>query len=120
MRLVKRMNEIEQTYEREAIKQYNKANRGQRGSAAIRFRDWQLQRLYGRGIALTLEPNLVLYPAAIRRDASGLLDHCGQTEGQLLQRDAETWQDNDPGEPGQALTAGLPGEPNQWTTIRET
>jgi len=115
--LIKWINPREQNYEREAIRQYNRRNRGQRGSAAIRFRDWQTQRLYGRGVGIIVSPTLTFYPPAIARDASFILDHCTMDEGQLLQRANDSWAEITTPTAGQVLTAAAPGSQNTWTTL---
>lgn len=115
--LIKRLSPVECNYEREAIKQHNRTHRGQRGSAAIRFRDWQMQRLYGRGVAITVSPELTFWPWGVNQDASKILDWCTDVQGNLLQRSAETWEDIPHGTEGQLLTAGSPAQANQWTTL---
>lgn len=113
--LIKVLHPRECEYEREAIRQHNRTHRGQRGSAAIRFRDWQTQRLYGRGIAINVSPTLTFYPPAVSRDASLILDWVTDFEGQILQRGALTWQDIPHGQPGNYLTSGGPSQPNHWS-----
>lgn len=115
--LVKRMNPREFEYERAAIEQYNRTHRGQRGSAAIRLRDWITQRLYGRGIAIDAPDGITYYPPAVRRDASFLLDHTTAKPGQLLQRTAQQWGAIPQGQPAQLLTSNGPGNANAWQTI---
>lgn len=115
-RLIKRLTAQETIYEQDTIRQYNKENRGQRGSAAIRFRDWETQRLYGRGVGIIIRPGLTIYPPAISRDASFILDWTTQTPGQILQRGSTQWTEITHGTPGQLLSAMGPGSENQWTT----
>jgi hypothetical protein len=112
--LIKRITAWESNYERNAIRNYNRHNRGQRGSAAIRFRDWQTQRLYGRGVAIIVNPQLTIYPPAIARDASAILDHCTWIYGQVLQRAADDWREVNTPTENYVLTAQGPGLPNAW------
>lgn len=114
--LIKALHPIETLYEREAIKAHNRRNRGQRGSAAIRHRDWLTQRIYGRGIALTSDIDIVFYPPAVARDASFIMDHAGAVPGQFMQRSAEGWDGGTTGLPGQILTSNGPGNANTWET----
>lgn len=112
--LYKRLHPREIEADRAAIEAHNRTHRGQRGSAAIRLRDWVTQRLYGRGVALTLDDSRVVYPAAIARDASHILDHVTDQPFQLLQHSGQEWGAITPGTPGAILTAGAPGSPNVW------
>jgi len=113
-RVIKALGPKETDYERRALANHNRTHRGQRGSAAIRFRDWQTQRLYGRGIAFVVDSTLTLYPPAVSRDASFILDHVTADPGQLLQRSADEWTATGIPEPDLVLTAGAPGNPNTW------
>lgn len=112
--LIKRMHPREYEAERDAIKAHNQANKGQRGSAAIRLRDWITQRLYGRGAAFTTPEGIIFYPPAIHRDASHILDHVAADPGQLIQHAASEWGAIPAGAPGARLTAGSTGQPNHW------
>jgi len=115
--LIKRMIFRETENEREGIIQHNRTHRGQRGSAAIRLRDWQTQRLYGRGVAVTTSMNVVFYPPAIKRDASNIMDHVTAEHGQLCQRQLDRWTDSALPSAEYVLTAGPTGQPNTWTLI---
>lgn len=115
--IIKRLTPFETEYAREAVKRHNQNHRGQRGSAAIRLRDWQTQRLMGRGIAINVNPQLTFYPWAVAQDASYILDHVADAPGQLLQRQGQQWGPIPHGAPGQFLTAGPPGNPNSWETM---
>lgn len=115
--LIKWLTSFETDYARRAVKAHNDANTGQRGSAAIRLRDWQTQRLYGRGVAVIVNNALTFYPAAVGRDASFILDWCTYEHGQILQHNGTDYGPiNAPAE-GDLLTAGGPGQPNTWDTI---
>lgn len=116
-RLIKWLSPWETLYPREAIKEHNKANTGQRGSAAIRLRDWHTQRLYGRGVAVTVDRNLTFYPPAVQRDASFILDHTTPFHGQVMQHNGETWAEIEQGLPGQVLTSGGPAAANLWADM---
>jgi hypothetical protein len=112
--LIKRLDPVETEYEREEIKQHNRTHRGQRGSAAIRFRDWQTQRLYGRGLAIDTDIGITFYPPAIHRDATDILDHVTDDTNYMITRNVTEWQGLAPGIAGQILTAGAPGQPLIW------
>ena len=113
-RLIKQLGPHETEYERQAIKNHNRTHRGQRGSAAIRFRDWQTQRLYGRTVAITTPEGITFWPPAVARDASFILDHVTDQDGQILQNAGPEWGPIDHGLEGQVLTAQGPGQPNAW------
>jgi len=115
-KLIKALGPTETMYAREALAEHNRTHRGQRGSAAIRFRDWQTQRLYGRGIAITTDEGITFWPAAVRRDASFILDHVAAGVGQLLQRNATEWGPIPHGTDAQLLTSQGPTLPNIWQT----
>lgn len=115
-RIIKALHPRETEYEREAIKEHNRTHRGQRGSAAIRFRDWQTQRLYGRGIAFTTPIGIIFYPPAIQRDASLILDWVSMEPGQILQHQGDEWGSIQHGQPGDILTSAGPDQPNFWDT----
>lgn len=112
--IIKWLTPHETEYIREAIKEHNRTHRGQRGSAAIRLRDWQTQRIMGRGIAVVVSPQLTFYPPAVARDASLILDWVAPFPGQILQRTGQQWEAIPSGDPGDVLTAGGPGQPNSW------
>jgi len=112
--IIKRLSHHETIYERQALINHNRTHRGQRGSAAIRFRDWQTQRYYGRGVAIVADNGITFYPWAVSRDASYVLDHVTADHGQVLQRAAQQWQDIPHGQPNDVLTAGAPGSANSW------
>lgn len=77
-----------------AIKTHNRANRGQKGSAAIRARDWHHQRLMGRGFAFDLPDGRTIYPPGVHRTASKLLDHLNGRPGAFISKtDGKWWSD---------------------------
>lgn len=115
--LIKWLTHWETAYERQAVADHNRTHTGQRGSAAMRLRDWQTQRLYGRGIAINVSPYLTFWPPAVSRDASFILDHTTAEPGQLLQRQLLSWTEGSPGLAGDVLTAGSSGQPNKWLPI---
>lgn len=116
-KLIKWLTSFETEYARRAVKAHNDANTGQRGSAAIRLRDWQTQRLYGRGVAVTVDQYLTFYPAAVARDASFILDWVTYFHGQLLQRNDSEWGPIDNGTPGQVFTSNGSGAQCSWNDI---
>lgn len=102
---------------RDALRRHNRRNRGQRGSAAIRMRDWQHQRLSGRGWAIRARNGIVFYPPAVRRDASHLLDHTSDDDGQFLIRGPDQWQALPPGQAGQVLISDPSGPGASWADL---
>lgn len=115
--LIKRLHPRESEHEREALRNHNRNNRGQRGSAAIRLRDWQMQRLYGRGILIDLPDGLKIYPPGISRDAARILDHVAAAPGSLLTRGTDEWTSTDTGQAEQVLMAGSAGSLPSWQTF---
>lgn len=115
--LIKRLHPRAIEYERQAIKEHNDAHRGQRGSAAIRLRDWQTQTIMGRSLCVHLTNGITFYPPAVHRDASQILDCATQDPGAILMRDQHFWNHNPTLKPGLALTAGSPGNPAQWAPL---
>jgi hypothetical protein len=115
--LIKWIGSKESEYERQAILDHNRTHRGQRGSAAIRFRDWQTQRLYGRCVAITTDSGIVFYPPAVSRDASFILDHATAEHGAILQRTVDKWGAIAQGSPGDVLITGSIGQSNSWFTL---
>lgn len=113
-RLIKWLAHWETNYARKAIAEHNRTHRGQRGSAAIRFRDWQTQRLYGRGVAVTTDENIVFYPAAVSRDASFIMDHTTSDNGQISQRASSSWGSIAGGNSEDLLYSAGAGNPNYW------
>jgi hypothetical protein len=116
-RLVKWLTHWETNYAREAVKAHNDANTGQRGSAAIRLRDWQTQRMYGRAVAVIVDSKLTFYPTAVGRDASFIMDHTTADHGQISQRTTEDWEAITMGEPNQYLLSGGPGANNYFSDL---
>lgn len=114
--LIKWLTPYETEYAREAVKRHNASHTGQRASAAIRLRDWQHQRIMGRGIAINVSPELTFWPPAVARDASFIIDHVAAEPGELMQRQSAEWGPIERGQPGQFLTAGAPGQPAAWQT----
>lgn len=91
-RATKLLSEGETRYMREAIRQHNKNHAGQRGSAAIRQRDWHHQRISGRGFAFDTPEGIVSYPAGVSRTASHILDHLEPEPGDLAARQSDQWR----------------------------
>lgn len=100
-----------------ALRRHNQTHAGQRGSAAIRHRDWQHMRMSGRFFAITLPGGLIAYPPAIKRDASKMLDHTTDTPNTLATRGPLEWQGTPPGEPGTFFTASEAGQSPAWKPI---
>lgn len=76
---------------RDALDQFMRENRGVRGTAAVRFRDWQTSILAGRQWAFDSPGNKPLYPAAVVQDVSDLLDNLEPRYGSLLTRAPGGW-----------------------------
>lgn len=90
-RVLKNLQELEISAMREGIRKHNKSHRGQRGSAAIRQRDWHHQRMMGRGFAFDLPDGRTLYPPGVHRTASKLLDHIAADPGEIALRLDSRW-----------------------------
>lgn len=116
-RAVKLLQAEEVNDMREALRRHNQRNRGQRGSAAIRMRDWQHQRMTGRGWAITVPGGPIFYPPAVARDASHILDHTSDDEGQFLIRTTENWQCIPPAQAGQLLISDPSGPGASWADL---
>ena len=115
--LIKRLDCRDTLPEREGLRVHNQTHRGQRGSAAIRYRDWITQRLYGRGVAVTTPIGVTFYPPGVSRDATAILDHISDQPGAILQRDLSGWSSPAIGHLGQVLTAGSAGQPATWQPL---
>lgn len=113
-RLQKLLRDEEISSMREAIKNHNRTHRGQRGSAAIRFRDWQHQRLAGRGFAFDFADGLTVYPPGVARTASHLLDHIDERETSLATRTASEWTGLRPTGEAQLLVMNEAGDNAEW------
>lgn len=116
-RIIKNLNEFETRAMREGIRQHNKEHAGQRGSAAIRQRDWHHQRLMGRGFAFDLPDGTTLYPAGVHRTASKLLDHIADLPGELAHRQADSWDGVPPPTSRSVLTQAQDGSGAFWNQI---
>ena len=115
---VKLLSEDEVGDMRKALAVHNRKNVGQRGSAAIRMRDWQHQRLTGRGFAIDTDIGITFYPPAVRRDASHMLDHTIRIDGTFLTRAPEAWDAIPTGNPGDALFSDTSGQGAKWSPIQ--
>lgn len=97
---VKRLLPIETNAMRAAIEHQNRTHRGFKGSAAIRLRDIELQRLYGRLWALQLPDGRVLHSEQVAQEISDVLDWCAHEPGAMLQRGGDIWTRTAASEPG--------------------
>lgn len=88
---INRLIPREQIPMREALNRWNKRVRGQAGSAAIRYEDWQTARLYGSSWALQLPDGTVLHSQAMRQRVSDWLDWICDHEGAVLMRGPNSW-----------------------------
>lgn len=82
----------EQLPMRQAIIEQNRTHRGFKGSAAIRFRDIEVQRLSGRLFGIILPDGTKLYHPVVRQDVSDQLDWITAEPGALLVRGASIWE----------------------------
>jgi len=89
--LIKKLNSRERIPMGDAIEAVNKANRGLRGSAAIRLDDLDTARLSGRLYAWRFPDGGVAYPAAAHYDAARRLEWFEPMVGSILTRTEETW-----------------------------
>lgn len=87
-----------------AVAEHARTHTGVRGSANIRYRDVETQRLAGRLWAIALPDGRVLYPAAVRQDMSTALDWIEPPIGALLTRTTESWLPTNQCEVGAVLT----------------
>lgn len=81
----------EQIPMREAIARYNQTVRGQAGSAAVRYEDWQTSRLYGSSWALRLPDGTIVWSQAQRQRVSDWLDWICDEPGAVLERGPYSW-----------------------------
>lgn len=97
---VKRLQPEETNPMREAIAHQNRTHRGFKGSASIRHRDIEVQRLYGRLWALVLPTGEVLHSIQVAQEISDALDWISDQPGAALQRDSDRWSNGTPSSPG--------------------
>lgn len=101
---VKHMHEREVTPWREALERFHRANRGLRGSAAIRLRDLLMQSIRGRLFSFYLPGIGWLHSAAVHREITMLLDWFEPHPGSLMARGDDTWKPTVPCQTGAVLT----------------
>lgn len=70
----KQQHPREQVPTMDAITAVDAKNRGFKASASLRFRDWEVQRLYLRLFILVLPDGTKLYPASVYHDTCDILD----------------------------------------------
>lgn len=109
-RAVKRWPAEEQNVMRQGLDQFLRQNRGVRGTAAIRLRDWLTSILTGRAWSLSLPDGTPLRSAAQIRDCSDFLDILEPRIGSLVTRTAEGWYPTWQCKP-QAVLCCLPPRP---------
>jgi hypothetical protein len=66
-------------------------NRGVRGTAAVRARDWFTQVMFGRAWAINMPDGRRVWPASVVQDCSDVLDHLEPRIGSLLTRTDDSW-----------------------------
>lgn len=89
---VKRYHPRGQIAMKEALDRFLRRHRGVRGTAAIRFRDWQTQNVYGRAFAVDLPDGRTLWPATVHREVSDVLDWLEPRLGSVLTRTPDGWR----------------------------
>lgn len=123
-RLIQRGTKLLQEKEtramREGIKAHNDAHRGQRGSAAIRQRDWHHQRLAGRGFIFETEDGITIYPKGVSRTASHLFDHIADQPPAIPTRVAEQWVGTETPTGPAVLAINPAGDGLTWVPIETT
>lgn len=77
---------------RDAIDRHNRRVRGHRGSAAIRYRDWEVQRLSGHLFMFILPDGTKVVSTAVRQDVSDQLDWASDQPRTLLIRGQHHWE----------------------------
>jgi hypothetical protein len=76
---------------RTGLNRFLQENRGVRGTAAIRFRDWQTAILSGRQWIFDTPDAGPIHPARLVQDVSDLLDNLEPRYGSLLTRAPDGW-----------------------------
>lgn len=94
--LVLRLHPREQVPMRNGIIDHNRTHRGQAGSAAIRYEDWQTSRLYGTSWVLRHPEHGLIYSLSMRQRVSEMLDWISPLPGATLVRTADRWDANVP------------------------
>lgn len=100
---VKRVSAREQTPMREGLDAFLAANRGVRGTAAIRLRDWLTSIITGRAFNWALPDGRVIWSNAVIRDCSDFLDILEPRVGSLLTRTTTAWHPTVQCGPGRVL-----------------
>ena len=88
---VKRMHPRETEPLRKALAEFLNANRGLRGSAAIRLRDLLMQILSGRMFSYGDDQRSRIYHDVVHREITTYLDWLEPQHGSLIARTSETW-----------------------------
>lgn len=100
---VKRVPAREQNPMREGLDAFLSDNRGVRGTAAIRLRDWITSMLTGRAFSFALPTGRVIWSNAVVRDCSDFLDIMEPRVGSLMTRTSEGWYPTVQCGPGRVL-----------------
>lgn len=88
---IKHIHEREQSTMQTGLDEFLAENRGVKGTAAIRLRDWFTAVMFGRAWAVRAPNNRIYYPATVLQDISDLLDSFDPRVGSLLVRTNATW-----------------------------
>lgn len=107
---VKRLHPREANPMLEAIAEHARTHTGVRGSANIRYRDIETQRLAGRLWAVSLPDGRMIYPAAVRQDMSQAIDWIEPRVGSMLTRVANGWRPTNACVVGAVFTVTPEGE----------
>lgn len=108
--LINYLHPREQVPMRNGVAAHNKAVRGQAGSAALRYEDWQTSRLYGTSWLLRDPERGLIYSLALRQRVSESLDWISTQKGAILVRTDVRWDAAIPCETG-ARFGPTPGTP---------
>lgn len=101
---VKRWPSDEQSVMREGLDEFLAENRGVRGTAAIRLRDWLTSILTGRAWSVDLPDGRRMWSVAVVRDCSDFLDLIEPRIGSMFVRTGDTWLPTVNCGPGYLLT----------------
>lgn len=88
---IKYIHPDEQKTMQTGLQEFMAENKGVRGTAAIRLRDWYTSVMFGRAWAVRHPTEGIIYPATVLQDISDLLDLFDPRPGSLLVRGPKTW-----------------------------
>lgn len=106
-RAVQQIPAEERSLMQRALAKFLRANRGVRGTAAIRERDLQTAHLSGRLFRPALPDGTDLNPASVYADASDILDWLEPRHGSMVVRTTDGWLPTVNCAPGRVLVQTL-------------